>query len=145
MPIEHWSRTSHWWCWWCSQTLRSYEPPRQMISSMFLCSPWNSWECASCTGEVWGRSRAEGRSIALGMQYYTVGGRLRHGCTKGIQSPLEVHKCCNNGVGVGRWRVDHRSEHHQCLWLVAGALHHWVLLCIEARPHDRLIVLVHLW
>ena len=76
----------------------------------------------------------------MDMQYDTVGGRH----TNGIQSPLEVHKRCHNGVGVGRWRVDHRSEHHQCLWRVAGALHHWVLLCIEAGPLDRLIVLVDL-
>ena len=29
---------------------------------------------------------------------------------KGIQSILEVHKRCHNCVGVGRWRVEHRSE-----------------------------------
>ena len=45
MPVDHWSKPFRWLCWWCQQTLRWWECPRKMPSSVFPYSPGNSWEC----------------------------------------------------------------------------------------------------
>ena len=65
-------------CWVLAQALPLTKP---VPSSVFLCSPGNSWEHASYPGELWRSSRAEACSIGLGMQSDTVGGRLWGGCT----------------------------------------------------------------
>ena len=118
MPVERWPRPYHWLGWWCQQTLHRWECPRQMPSSVFLYSPGNSWEHASYPGEVWRSSSTEARSIGLGMQSDTVGGRLH---PKTIESPLDIHKGSYYSVGASRRWVYHWSEHDQCLGLLSRA------------------------
>ena len=73
-------------------------------------------------GEVWRWSSAEDRSIGLGMQYDTVGGRLWCWCTASqncSEPSRDSHKSSYYSVGMSRRWIDHQSEHNQCLGLLS--------------------------